>query len=192
AAGSERTHEVPRMASSAGARLVDALITGRSSAERRKRQRGDAEHRRGAQRRLGMERSCGARTGGGLRADADFAAAFAEWEDFAGIEGGVGIEGVVDAGHEIEVGIGKEERHEFGFFHADAVFAGKRAANFDAIADDFGGYFQGALELRGVAGIVEDDGMQVAVGSVEDVADLKAVLLIHLPDAWQSLREFLA
>ena len=125
-----------------------------------------------------------------MRADADFAAAFAEWEDFAGIEGGVGIEGVVDAAHEIEVGIGKEERHEFGFFHADAVFAGKSAANFDAIADDFGGGFQGALELHGVAGIVEDDGMQVTVPGVEDVADLKAVLIADLSDAAQSLREF--
>ena len=72
---------------------------------------------------------------------AGFAAAFAEEEDFAGIEGGVGIEGVVDAAHEIEVGLGEEERHKFGFFHADAVFAGKRATDFDSIADDFGGGF---------------------------------------------------
>ena len=125
-----------------------------------------------------------------MRADADFAAALAQREDFAGIEGGVGIEGVVDAAHEIEVGVGEEERHKFGFFHADAVLAGKRAADFDAIADDFGGGFQGALELRGVAGIVEYDGMQVAVAGVEDVADLKAVLIADLPDAAQSLRKF--
>jgi len=125
-----------------------------------------------------------------LRADADFAAAFAEGEDFAGIEGGIGIEGVVHAAHEIEVGVGEEERHKFGFFHADAVLAGKRAADFDAIADDFGGGFEGALELRRVAGIVEHDGVQVAVPGVKDVADLKAVLIADLPDAAQSLRKF--
>ena len=125
-----------------------------------------------------------------MRADADFAAAFAEGEDFAGIEGGIGIEGVVDAAHEIEVGIGEEERHEFRFFHANAVLAGERAADFDAIADDFCGGFESALELRGVAGIVENDGVQVAVASVENVTDLKAVLIADLPDAAQSLRKF--
>jgi len=119
-----------------------------------------------------------------LRADPDFAAAFAQGKDFAGIEGGVGIEGVVDTAHEIEVGVGEEERHKFGFFHADAVLAGERAANFDAIADDFGGGFEGALKLRGVAGV------QVAVPGVKDVADLKAVLKADLPDAAQSLRKF--
>jgi len=55
----------------------------------------------------------------------------------------------------------KRSGHKFGFFHADAVLAGKRAADFDAIADDFGGGFQGALELRGVAGIVEYDGCRL-------------------------------
>jgi hypothetical protein len=126
----------------------------------------------------------------GLGADADFAAAFAEGKDFAGIEGGIGIEGVVDAAHEIEVGVGEEERHELGFFHADAVLAGESAANFDAIADDFGGGLQGALELRGVAGIVEHDGMQVAVAGVENVSDLKAILIADLPDAAESLGKF--
>jgi hypothetical protein len=126
----------------------------------------------------------------GLGADTDFAAAFAEGEDFAGIEGGIGIEGVVDAAHEIEVGVGEEERHELGFFHADAVLAGERAADFDAIADDFGGGFEGALELRGVAGIVEHDGVQVAVAGVENVSDLKAILIADLLDAAQSLRKF--
>src|SRR5438132_1498667 len=174
AAGSEKIREAPRRASSAGARLVDEVVMGQTVEERR----------------LALERSCSPRTGGGLRTDADFAAAFAEGEDFAGIEGGIGIEGVVDAAHEIEVGIGEEERHEFRFFHAYAVLAGERAADFDAIADDLCGGFEGALELRGVAGIVENDGVQVAVASVEDVTDLKAVLIADLPDAAQRLRKF--
>src|SRR6266478_1239164 len=110
-------------------------------------------------------------------------------EDFAGVEGGIGIEGVVDAAHEIEVGVGLEERHELGFFHADAVLAGERAADFDAIADDFGGGLEGAFELLFVARIEEHDGMEVAVAGVKNVADLKAVLIADLLDAAESLRE---
>ncbi len=124
-----------------------------------------------------------------MRADADFAAAFAQGEDFAGVEGGIGIEGVVDAAHEIEIDIGEEERHELGFFHADAVLAGERAADFDAIADDFGGGLEGAFELLFVARIEEHDGMEVAVAGVKNVADLKAVLIADLLDAAESLRE---
>src|SRR5713226_8451646 len=106
------------------------------------------------------------------------------------IEGGIGIEGVVDAAHEIEIGIGEEERHKLGFFHADAVLAGERAADFDAIADDFGGGPEGAFELLFVARIEEHDGVEVAVAGVEDVADLKAELIADLADAAQSLRKF--
>ena len=96
----------------------------------------------------------------------------------------------MDAAHEIEVGVGEEERHKFGFFHADAVLAGKRAANFDAITDDFGGGHEGPFELSFVTRIEENDGVQVAVAGVKDVADLKAVLIADLPDAAQSLRKF--
>ena len=112
---------------------------------------------------------------------AGFAAAFTERENFAGIERALGIEGVVDAAHEIEVGVGEEKRHEFAFFHADAVFAGEAAADFDAIANDFGGGLHGALELRVVAGIVENDGVKIAVAGVKDVADVEAVLV---PISW--------
>src|ERR1700674_2731431 len=127
---------------------------------------------------------------GRFRANANIPAAFAQGKYFAGIEGAIGIEGVVDAAHELEVGIGEEERHELGFFHADAVFAGECAADFDAIAHAFGGGFQGALELCSAAGIVEHDGVQIAVAGVENVADLKAVLIADLADAAEGLRKF--
>ena len=122
--------------------------------------------------------------------DADFAAAFAEGEDFAGVERRIGVERVVDAAHEGEVGVREEEGHELGFFHADAVFTGQRAANFNAMADDFGGCLKGAFELFFVAGIEEHNGMQVAVAGVENIADLKAVLIADLADAAQSLGKF--
>ena len=90
-----------------------------------------------------------------LFADADFAAAFAQGKDFAGVEGAGRIEGVVDAAHQIEIGVGEDERHELRLFHADAVFAGERAADFKTVTDDFGGGLHGAFELRGIARIVE-------------------------------------
>src|SRR5437879_6861501 len=61
------------------------------------------------------------------RTGANFAAAFAEREDLAGIEQTSGIEGVVDAAHEVEIGVGEKKRHQLGLFHADAVFGGERA-----------------------------------------------------------------
>ena len=96
----------------------------------------------------------------------------------------------MDAAHEIEISVGEKKRHEFALFHTDAVLAGERPADFHAIADDLGGGFEGAFELRGIPGIVEDDGVQVAVAGVENIADLKAVLLADLLDAAQRLRKF--
>src|SRR4029077_2735127 len=123
-------------------------------------------------------------------ARADFAAAFAQWEDLAGVEGGIGSKGVVNAAHEVEISVGEEERHELGFFHANAVFAGERAADFDAVADDFGGGFEGAFELSSVTGIEKDDWVEIAVASVENIADLKAVLIADFADTAKGLGKF--
>src|SRR6266849_10986035 len=115
--------------------------------------------------------------------NADFSATFAQGKDFAGIEQAIGIEGVVDATHEVEVGVGENEGHELGLFHADAVFAGERAADFEAVTDNFGGGLHGAFELSGIAGIVKNDGMQIAIAGVENVADLKTELRADFVDA---------
>jgi len=125
-----------------------------------------------------------------MRGDADFAAAFAEREDFAGVERAVGIKSVVNAAHEIEVGVGKKKRHELGLFHANAMLAGERAAHFHAVADDFGGGLHGAFELTFVAWIVENDGMKVAIPGVEDIAYIEAVARADFPDMAKRLRKF--
>jgi hypothetical protein len=124
-----------------------------------------------------------------MRPKTCFAAAFAEREDFSRVQRTFGIEGVVDTAHEVEVGVGEKKRHQLALFHADAVLSGKTAANFDAVANDFGGGFEGALELLVVAKIVEDDRMKVAVAGVEDVADAESELIADLLDAAQCLRE---
>src|ERR1700745_1832056 len=69
----------------------------------------------------------------GFTAVAYFAAGFAARADLAGIERTVRSEGVVDAADEVEIGVSEKKRHELGFFHADAVLAGERAADVQAI-----------------------------------------------------------
>jgi hypothetical protein len=135
------------------------------------------------------EESFHARGKGRLGANADFAAAFVEWENFAGVEGGIGIESVMDAAHESEIGVGKDERHKLAFFHADAVLAGESAADLDAIADDFVGGGDGSLEMRGIAGIVKNDGVEIAVAGMKDVADLESVGFSDFRNAAKGLRE---
>src|SRR5437867_472997 len=110
-----------------------------------------------------------------LAADADFAAAFAEREDFAGVERTIRIKGVVDTEHEIEVSVREKKGHELGFFHADAVLAGERAADFDAITNNLGRGLHCASKLTFVARIVENDRVKIAVAGVEDVANVEAV-----------------
>src|SRR5260370_37810471 len=95
-----------------------------------------------------------------------------------------------DGANDIEISVGKKRGEDCGLFHAAGVLAGERTADLHAIADDFGGGFEGAFELRGITRIVEDDGMQVAVAGVKNIADLKAVLLADLLDAAQRLRKF--
>jgi len=95
----------------------------------------------------------------------------------------------VNAAHQREIIVGKNQRHQLVFFHADAVLAGERAANFDAIANDFVGGGDGAFEVRRIARIVEDDGMEVAVTGMKNVADLKTVGFGNFGDAAESLRE---
>lgn len=148
-----------------------------------------ASHGRGE---MGREASCGARARVRWRAgtDANFAAAFAEREDLPGVEQTSGVEGVVDAPHEIEVGVGEKKRHQLGFFHADAVFARERATDCHAIADDFRGGLHGMFELPPVAGIIENNGMKVTVACVENIANVEAVSRTDLADAAKRLRKF--
>ena len=95
----------------------------------------------------------------------------------------------MDAAHEVEVSVGEKKRHELGFLHADAVLSRERAAYFDAVADDFCGGLHGALELSLVARIIENNGMKVAVASVENIANVKAVPRADFPDVAKRLRK---
>lgn len=72
------------------------------------------------------------------------------------------------------------------------MFASERAADFYAVADDFGGGLHGSLELAFVARIVKNDGMKIAVAGMENVADVKAVARADFADAAKGLWKFCA
>jgi len=124
--------------------------------------------------------------------DSDFAAAFAGGKNLAGIQAARGIESVADGAHEREIGFGEKQRHEAIFFHADAVFASDCAAHFDTEANDGVRGGDSTMELFFVAGVEKNDGMQVAVASVENVADLETVFFADAFDFAEGLRQFSA
>ena len=96
----------------------------------------------------------------------------------------------MDAAHKIEIRVGEKKRHQLGLFHADAVLAGKRAADFHAIANDFGGGLHGAFELAFVARVVKNDGMKVAIASVKNIANVEAVARADFADMAKRLWKF--
>src|SRR5271157_1357456 len=93
------------------------------------------------------------------------------------------------AAHQVKIFVAEEQRHEFIFFHAHAVFAGERTTQLDTIAEDFMGSGDGVSKLQRIAWIVKDDGMEVAVTGVENVADGEVVFLADLGNLLQGLGE---
>src|SRR5215469_1918637 len=131
---------------------------------------------------------CGTRERHGT--DANFTAAFAGGENLARIQAAGGIECVANGTHEQKIGFGEKQRHKAIFFHADAVFAGNCAAHFDAETNNGVGGGDGAMKLFLIASVEENNWMQVAVASVENVADLEAVLFADAFDFAERLWQF--
>ena len=76
-------------------------------------------------------------------------------------------------GHQIEIGVSEHQRHQFIFFHSDAVFAGERAAEFDAVAHNFSGRSDGAIVLSFIALIEKNNRVKISVACVKNISDLK-------------------
>ena len=106
-------------------------------------------------------------------AHANFSAAFGAGKNFAGIQQTCGVECVTNAPHQIQLIFSEQKRHQAIFFHAHAVFAGDGTAHFDAEADDFFGGGDGALKLFFFARIEKNDGMEVAVAGMKNIADFE-------------------
>src|SRR5437867_12986279 len=73
-----------------------------------------------------------------------------------------GIEGVLQPMHERKIRGREDERHEVGFFEADAVLAGDRSADFRADLHDLGAGRHRARLVARLARVVEAVGVEVA------------------------------
>ena len=99
------------------------------------------------------------------------------------------IERRAHARHQREIVRREHQRHQFIFFHADAVFAGQRAADRDAVPHDFAARRDHALKLRAIALVEKDERVKIAVAGVENIADLQVVLAADFLDAAQGFRQ---
>ena len=110
----------------------------------------------------------------------------------AGIEQAQRIEGTAQAMELLELGSGKLDAHPIQLLHAHAVLAGNRTADRHAEFEYPLAESLGRLELAGLVGIVEDQGVQVAVAGMKDVADSQSVLRRQGIDAFEYGAELVA
>src|SRR5438874_5181400 len=93
---------------------------------------------------------------------AEFGAAVQRRKHFSGVEQALRVEGAFQPLLLVEVYFRKHLAHQVALLDADAVFAGEHAAELDTSAQDVGAEGLRPLDLAGLVGIVEDQGMQIA------------------------------
>jgi len=119
-------------------------------------------------------------------------AALQRRDHLAGIEQALGIEGALHGQH-LRAFLGAElHAHGVELLDTDAVLAGDRAAHRDAGLQDVGAELLAPVQLVGIVGIEQDQRMQVAVAGMEHVGAPQPVLLLHLLDRQQDVRQPLA
>src|ERR1051326_7079282 len=111
---------------------------------------------------------------GATAAREQFEAAASSWEHLAWIAQPVRVERVLDAQHQSNVVLRKDQRHQVLFFHADTVLPAERAPSRGAHLHDLSSGVDHALLGAGLVGIPEDQWVQVAVTRVKDVGNSKA------------------
>ena len=98
-----------------------------------------------------------------------------------GIQKAVGIEGAFDALLLIEIVLGEHGAHQVALFDADAVFAGQDTPPTSTQSLRISApSFLRAFQVVRLAGVIHDEGMQVAVTGMEDVDDAKPELFRKL------------
>src|SRR6266404_4423124 len=104
-----------------------------------------------------------------------FCAAMQGRKYLAGIEQALRVEGAFQTLLLVEIDLVKHFRHQVALLDADAMFAGKHAAEFDTDPQDIGAECFRPLDLAWSVGIVQDQWMQVAVAGMKHVGDAKVV-----------------
>src|SRR5690349_10015471 len=105
----------------------------------------------------------------------ELGAAMQHREHLAGVEQAFGIERAFQALLMRKVDLGEHLAHEVALLDADAVLAGQHTAHTDAQPQNVGSEGLGAVELLLLAGIEQDQRMEVAVARMEDIGAGKAV-----------------
>ena len=92
-------------------------------------------------------------------------------DGLAGVEQARRIKRRLDRGEGFDLGCAKLGAHLVDLFAPDAVLAGDRAADGDAQLQDRPAQDFGPLHLAVDAGVIEDQGVQIAVAGVKYVGD---------------------
>src|SRR5512134_3978984 len=107
----------------------------------------------------------------------------------AGVEQAGRVERPLDAAEALELRAGELRAHLVDLLDADAVLAGDRAADLDALLEHLAGELLGAMQLVRVVRVEQDQRVQVAVAGVEDVRAAQAVLALQFGDELQHRAE---
>ena len=92
----------------------------------------------------------------------------------------------------VEVGLAEHLGHQVAFFDADAMFARQHAADLDAQAQYVGPESLGALELAFLHHVENDQGVEIAVAGMKDIAEAQAILFGQDSHLVQYLRQGMA
>ncbi len=87
-----------------------------------------------------------------------------------------GINLAADFIHHRQIGLVEHVAHVLQLFHAHAMFAGNRTAQVDAHVQDLAGQRFGPFQRTGLAAVVENQRVQVAIPGVEDIGDAQVIL----------------
>src|SRR5258708_999788 len=95
------------------------------------------------------------------------------------------VEQLFESPDRLEALVRIEMADQLHLLHSDAVLARYGTARGNAVLENVFAGLLGALQLAGLAGIEENDGMQVPISRVEDIADGETVALGNLVDVAQ-------
>src|SRR5438445_8861053 len=99
----------------------------------------------------------------------------AQRNDFTGITELLGIENLPEAIHDLQVIIGEQPGHAVFLFQANTVFAAQATTEINAGTEDRFPCLQHALDLLGIALVVQHQRVQIAIASVEDIGNTQTV-----------------
>src|SRR5580692_8756160 len=116
----------------------------------------------------------------------DFQATFSSGQQIAWIQTVFRVEESLKSAHHVERLRLKLAIHHFVLLHADAMLTSNRPAHAEAVFEYFGAGGPGFVQVAGRAGVEQNDGVQVAVARMENIAEGQAVFAADLGDDAQS------